>query len=75
MNPPVQPGQQDFGGSDQLDHGGQELIGGLMGDFAVVGGVLPTLRHGGAQAVVSRSHLPHQSLQVVGLHAEVLIRM
>lgn len=69
---PVQPGQQTLGCSDQLHHGGQELVGGLMGDLAVVGGVLPALRHGAAQAVVRRSHLPHQSLQVVRLHAVVL---
>lgn len=62
---PVEPGQQTLGGSDQLDHGGQEFIGGLMGDLAVVGRVLPALRHGAVQAVVRRSHLPHQSLQVV----------
>lgn len=46
-----------------------------MGDFAVVGGVLPALRHGAAQAVVRRPHLPHQSLQVVRLHAVVLSEM
>lgn len=63
--PPVQPGQQTLGGGDQLHHGGQELVGGLMGDLVVVGGVLPALRHGGAQAVVRRSHLGHQTLQVV----------
>lgn len=70
--PPVQPGQQTLGGGDQLHHGGQELVGGLMGDLVVVGGVLPALRHGGAQAVVRRSHLGHQTLQVVRLHAVVL---
>lgn len=43
-----------------------------MGDLAVVGGVLPALRHGAAQAVVRRSHLPHQRLQVVRLHTVVL---
>lgn len=69
---PVQPGQQTLGGSDQLNHGGEEFVGGLMGDLAVVGGVLPALRHGVAQAVVRRSHLPHQSLQVVRLHTVVL---
>lgn len=72
--PPVQPGQQTLGGGDQLHHGGQELVGGLMGDLVVVGGVLPALRHGGAQAVVRRSHLGHQTLQVVRLHAVVLQR-
>lgn len=44
-----------------------------MGVLAVVGGVHPALRHGAAQAVVRRSHLPHQGLQVVRLHAVVLL--
>lgn len=69
---PVQLAKQTLGRSDQLNHGGQEFIGGLMGDFVVVGRVLPSLRHCAAQVVVSRSHLPHQSLQVVRLHAVVL---
>lgn len=71
---PVQPGQQILGGADQFDHGGEEFIGGLIGIFAVVGGVLPALRHGAAQVVVRCSHLPHQSLQVVRLHAIVLLK-
>ncbi len=69
---PIQPGQQTLSSTDQLNHGGQELVGGLMGDFGVVSGVLPALRHGAAQVVVRRSHLPHQSLQVVRLHTVVL---
>lgn len=72
---PVKPGQQILGGSDQFDHGGQEFVGGLMGVFAVVGGVLSALRHGAAQVVVRRSHLPHQSLQVVRLHTIVLFKI
>lgn len=75
MRLPVQPGQQTLGGSDQLNHGGQEFVGGLMGDFVVVGGVLPALRHRAAQVVVRRSHLPHQRLQVVRLHAIVLYKV
>lgn len=69
---PVEPAQQTLGGSDQLHHCGQKLIGGLMGDLAVVDGVLPALRHCAIQVVMSCSHLPHQSLQVIWLHAVIL---
>lgn len=69
---PVQPGQQILGSCNELDNGAQELVGGLMGNLVVVGGILPALRHGGAQAVVRCSHIPHDGLQVVGLHAVVL---
>lgn len=43
-----------------------------MGNLVVVGGILPALGNGGAQVVVRCSHLPHDSLQVVGLHTVVL---
>ena len=72
LHVPVQPAQQTLGSCDQLHHGGQELIGGLMGAFVVVGGVLPPLQHRTAQVVVCHPHLPHQGLQVVRLHAVVL---
>lgn len=39
----------------------------------MVGGVLSALRHSGAQAVVRRPHLAHHRLQLVGLHARILL--
>lgn len=66
---PVQPGQQALGSSNELHHGGQEVVGGLAGEALVVGGVLAALRHSRTQAVVRRPHLGHHRLQLVRLHA------
>lgn len=43
-----------------------------MGNLVMVGRVLPALRNGAAQVVMRCPHLPHNSLQVVGLNAVVL---
>lgn len=70
---PVQPGQQALGSSNELHHGAQEVVGGLAGQALVVGGVLAALRHRSAQAVMRRPHLGYHRLQLVRLHARILL--
>lgn len=69
---PVKPSQETLGGTNQLHHRGEEIIGWLAWGAAIICGTFPSVRRGHVQTVGGCSHPHNQSLQVVRLYTIVL---
>lgn len=69
---PVQPCQEAFGCSDQVDHGGKKVVGQLARGSAVVVAAAPPARDEVLQVLGRRIELMRKSLQILSLQPVIL---
>lgn len=69
---PVQPGEEALGCSDQVHHGGEEVVGQLASGSAVVVAAAPPACDEVLQVLGRRVELVRQGLQVLRLQPVIL---